>query len=148
VRGTVPHIVPIIWGHYGRHKYQEVSLCLFEVKFSLNSDISDVHNQLTRYYEALKPMAETVAEECETIFHQELEMGLYDQPSDRLKAMKTLEISRNFSDFHFILVLVDYNLYSVQLDLSQLETLEFAERVNIFRGGLAMWKQNVKSIVS
>ena len=138
----------IFWGHYGRRKNQKVNLCLFEVKFSLNSDISDVHNQLSKYYEALKPIAGSFAEGCETVFRQKLELGLYDQSSDRLEAMKTLKISRELSDFQFILVLVDYNPNSRQLDLSQLENLPFAKQVKIFHGGLAMWQQNVKPIVN
>jgi hypothetical protein len=72
----------------------------------------------------------------------------YDQSADRLEAMKTLKISRELSDFQFILVLVDYNPNSVQLDLSQLENLPFAKQVKIFHGGLAMWQQNVKPIAS
>jgi hypothetical protein len=135
-------------GRCGRRKYQEVSLCLFEVKFSLNSDLNEVHNQLTRYYEALKPLTGSFAEECETVFRQKLELGLYDQSSDRLEAMKTLKISRELSDFQFILVLVDYNPNSVQLDLRQLENLPFAKQIKIFHGGLAMWQQNVKPIAS
>jgi hypothetical protein len=138
----------IFWGHVRRRKYQKVSLCLFEVKFSLNSDISKVHNQLTRYYEALKPLAGSFAEECETVFRQKLELGLYDQSSDRLEAMKTLKISRELSDFQFILVLVDYNPNSVQLDLRKLENLPFAKQIKVFHGGLAMWQQNLQPIAS
>jgi len=136
----------IFWGHARRRKYQIVNLCLFEVKFSLNPDIHNVHNQLARYYEALKPMAGSFAEDCEMVFRQKLALGLYDQSPDRLEAMKTLKISRELSDFQFILVLVDYNPNSVQLDVSQLENLPFAKQVKIFRGGLAMWRQNVKPI--
>jgi len=138
----------IFWDHVGRRRNQEVSLCLFEVKFSLNSDIKGVHNQLTRYYEALKPLAKSFAEDCETVFRQKLELGLYDQSLDRLEAMKTLKISKELSDFQFILVLVDYNPNSVQLDLRQLENLPFAKQIKIFHGGLGMWQQNVKSIAS
>jgi hypothetical protein len=136
----------IFWGHYGRRKYQEVSLCLFEVKFSLNSDINDVHNQLTKYYEALKPMAESFAEGCETVFRQKLDLGLYDMSPARLDAMKTLKISRELSTFQFILVLVDYNPYSKQLDLSRLKNLYFAKQVKIFYAGLAMWDQNLYAL--
>ena len=137
----------IFWEHAGRRKYQKVNLCLFEVKFSLNSDINNVHNQLTKYYEALKPMAGSFADNCETFFHQKLDLGLYDQSPDRLEAMKTLKILRELPDFQFILVLVYYNPNSVQLDLSQLENLPFAKQVKIFHGKLAMWQQNVKPIL-
>jgi hypothetical protein len=136
----------IFWDRKRRRKYQVVDLCLMEVKCALNQDINDVHHQLTRYYEALKSISVQIAEECETIFHQKLELGLYAQAPDRLEAMKTLTISKDFSRFQFVLILVDYNPNSVALDLGNLVRLPFADQVKIFHAGLAMWQQNVKPV--
>ncbi len=138
----------IFWERTHRRKNQEVDLCLLEVKFALNQDIKEVHQQLARYYEALKPIAAQVAEECESIFRQKLELGLYVQAPDRLEAMKTLVISRDFPRFQFILVLVDYNPNSAKLDLNNIKSLPFANQVKVFFGGLAMWQQNVGSVLN
>jgi len=136
----------IFWNRIRRRKHQEVNLCLMEVKFALTQDIKEVHSQLARYYEALKPIAARIAEECETLFRQKLALGLYAQAQDRLEAMKTLRISRDFSQFQFILILVDYNPNSAKLGLDNIARLPFANQVKIFRAGLAMWQQNVKPV--
>jgi len=135
----------ICWDRNHRCKNQVVDLCLMEVKFALNQDIKKVHEQLTRYYQALEPIAGDVAEEHQTIFRQKLELGLYDQKSERLEAMKTLVISKDFSRFQFILVLVDYNPHSTALDLSKIRSLHFASQIKVFFGGLAMWQQNMSA---
>ncbi|HXK58866.1 MAG TPA: hypothetical protein PLP42_03135 [Acidobacteriota bacterium] len=136
----------ICWDRSRRCKNQEVDLCLIEVKFALNQDIKKVHDQLTRYYQALEPIAGEIAEEHQTIFRQKLELGLYDQKPERLEAMKTLTISKDFSRFQFILVLVDYNPHSSKLDLSEIRRLPFAQQVRVFFGGLAMWQQKMESL--
>jgi hypothetical protein len=135
------------WDRKRRRKNQEVDLCLMEVKFALNQDIKDVHQQLSRYYQALKSKAVQIAEENETLFRQKLELGLYSQAPDRLAAMKTLVFSRDFSRFQFILVLVDYTPNSTKFDLSNIASLPFADQVKVFSGGLAMWQQNVKPVI-
>jgi hypothetical protein len=139
-------LVGIFWGRKGRRKHQEVDLCLMEVKFALNQDISEVHEQLARYFDALKPRAGQIAEEFEIIFRQKLELGLYYQSQDRLEAMKTLKVSRDFSRFQFVLIMVDYNPNSAKLALSKISDLPFANQVKVFTTGMAMWQQNVRSI--
>ncbi len=116
-------LVGIFWNSHHRAKKQEVPLCLLEVKFSLNQDISEVHEQLERYYEAIKPKAQAIAEEYENLFHQKLALGLYNQPADRIQALKTLTILKDISSFQFILVLVDYNHNSKKLELEKLKSL-------------------------
>lgn len=118
------------------------------MKFALNQDISEVHNQLKRYYEAIRPKARNIAEEGETIFRQKLELGLYNQSAERIKAMKTLSFSKDISQFQFVLVLVDYNPNSLKLNLNSLAKLPFAKQIKFFHGGFAMWKQNVKPLAS
>ncbi len=139
-------LIGVFWDRKHRRKYQEVSVCLMELKFALNQDIADVAGQLARYYEAVKPKAASIAEEGETIFRQKLELGLYDQPSERIEAMKTLTFARDIARFQFVLVLVDYNPNSALLDLAKLAQLPFANQVRVFFSGFAMWQQNVKPL--
>ncbi len=141
-------LVGIFWDRKARRKGQEVYLCFIEVKFALNQDISEVHNQLNRYYKAIRPRAKNIAEEGETIFRQKLELGLYNQSAERIEAMKTLSFSKDISQFQFVLVLVDYNPNSLKLNLDSLSELPFAKQVRVFYGGFAMWKQNVKPLAS
>ena len=136
------------WESEGRRRGQEVPVCLMEIKFALNSDIKDVHNQLNRYYNALEPRAAEFAEEMETAFQQKIELGLYNQSQDRLDAMKTLSFSKDIKDFQFILILVDYNRNSTLLDLGEIANLHFAKQVKIFDSGFGMWHQNVKPLAS
>jgi hypothetical protein len=135
-------LLGLYWARAGRRrKHQEVPLVLMEVKFALNTDIQDVHNQLTRYYAAIKPIYTELATEIEIIFRQKIKFGLLNQPPDRLVAMETLRVSRNIETLQFVLILVDYNPFSSQLDLSKLAGLPFSNKVNIFHSGFAMWRQ-------
>ncbi len=131
------------WGK--RRKGQTVSLCLIEVKYALNQDIQNVHEQIERYYQAIKLRPAEIAVEVETVFRQKLELGLFDQPENRLSAMKTLIFSRDLSRFQFILILVDYNPYSRRLNLERLANLPYASQIKVFQTGFAMWKRNLKS---
>jgi hypothetical protein len=140
-------LVGIFWDRKRRRQKQEVELCVIEVKFALNKDIDAVHLQLARYYEALKPIAPQIAKECEIIFRQKLELGLYAHSQDRLEAMKTLVISRDIAKFQFILVLVDYNPNSGKLKLDDIAKLPFADQIKIFFTGSAMWQQHVNPII-
>ncbi|PKO20565.1 MAG: hypothetical protein CVU38_19410, partial [Chloroflexi bacterium HGW-Chloroflexi-1] len=126
----------------------EVPMCLMELKCALNQDIADVGGQLARYYEAVKPLAASIAEEGETIFRQKLELGLYNQRPERIEAMKTLTFARDIARFQFVLVLVDYNPNSLMLNLANLTQLPFADQVKVFFGGFAMWQQNVKPLIA
>jgi len=134
------------WERDRRRRNQEVPVCLLEIKFALNTDIREVHDQLARYYESIKGKATDIAEEMETVFRQKLALNLYDQSSERLSAMKTLTFSRNLEAFQFILVLVDYNQNSSLLDLKSIRSLPFANQVKVFQTGFGMWQHNVRTI--
>ena len=136
------------WSRGGRRRNQEVPVCFMEIKFALNKDIQALHEQLARYYEPIKNHAACIAEEMEGIFKQKLALKLYDQPSERLNAMKTLTFSRDINDFQFILILVDYNENSRLLRgaLEKIKKLPFADQVRIFYSGFGMWAQNVGKI--
>ena len=136
----------IYWDRSKRRRNQQVPVCLLEVKFALNSDIRKIHTQLSRYYESITGRAAAIAEELETIFKQKLELNLYDQSPDRLRAMKTLTFSKDFKDFQFILVFVDYNPNSSLLALENLRRLPFANQIKVFHTGFGMWRHNVSSL--
>ena len=136
----------IFWDRNKRRSNQEVPVCLMEIKFALNSDIKEVHDQLARYYESIKSHAAEIASEMQTVFRQKIELGLYHQPTERLDALRTLTFSKNIDQFQFILIFVDYNQNSKLLDFHKLSTLPFANQIKIFFSGFAMWQQNVKSL--
>jgi hypothetical protein len=133
----------IFWERTRRRRNQEVPVCLMEIKFALNTDISEVHEQIYRYYESIKPRAAEFATEMQLVFRQKIDLGLYIQPKERLAALRTLEFSKEIEKFQFILVLVDYNPNSSKLDLTSLANLPFANQIKVFFGGFAMWQQNV-----
>lgn len=138
----------IFWEMSHRRRNQEVPVCLMEIKFALNTDIKEVHSQLERYYDSIKPHAAKIAEEMQTVFRQKIELGLYQQSTERLEALKTLSFSKRIEQFQFILVLVDYNPNSSKLDLQSLSNLPFANQVKVFFSGFAMWHQSVKPLSS
>ncbi len=132
-------------------KNQTVQMCLMEVKYGLNPDIRVLHEQLKRYYHQVKDRAVELAAEAEKVFQQKLALGLYDQtPSQRKEALGTLKISREFSDFQFIVILIDYNPGSKLLKeaMPDLKQLPFAKQIRLQRGGLALWDQDVRDLDS
>jgi hypothetical protein len=136
------------WGWHGRRREQEVPLCLMEVKFALNSDIQQIHNQLEGYYKLIQARGQELAHEYEGILRQKLELDLFNQPQNRIEAMKTLRISPEISKFRFVIILVDYNPHSTQLHLEKLETLPFAKQIWIFHCGFAMWDTKASALVT
>jgi len=136
----------IFWERSLRRRNQEVPVCLMEIKFALNVDISEVHDQLSRYYESIKPCAAEFATEMQLVFRQKIDLGLYKQSKEHPAALRTLEFSKEIEKFQFILVLVDYNPNSSKLDLQSLANLPFASQIKVFNGGFAMWQENVKPI--
>jgi hypothetical protein len=87
-----------------------------------------------------------ISEELETVFKQKLELNLYDQQPDRLRAMKTLTFSKDIKDFQFILVFVDYNPNSSLRALDNIRKLTFASQVRVFHTGFGIWRHNVSAI--
>jgi len=132
-----------IWERQGRKRGQEVPLCFMELKYALNPDIQNLHEQITRYYESIRADASALAEEVQGVFRQKLALGLFDQPQDRLDALQTLRFSSDIDRYQFIVVLIDYNPYSTLFDLDALKALPFANQIRVFRGGLAMWQTNL-----
>ncbi|MDK2820843.1 MAG: hypothetical protein PWP31_808 [Clostridia bacterium] len=137
------------WDRDNREKGQTVPLTFLEVKFALNNDIKEVHEQIKRYYDYVKNHTSELAEEYEKVFKTKVELGLLNQDDNRMEALKTLNFSKNLNEYEFIIVLVDYNPNSTLLKeaLNELRKLEFASQIRIFNAGFAMWKQNVKPIL-
>lgn len=139
-------LMGIYWKRRGRARGQTIAPCLMEVKFALNTDISKVHRQLNSYYNLVRDNLTVITEDLQSSFKQRLGLGLYDQDPNRLEAMKTLQISRKLEDFQFILIFVDYNPYSKQLDLEKISSLPFADQIKIFFSGFAMWGPRLETI--
>jgi hypothetical protein len=136
----------VYWSRKARRAGQIINPCLLEVKFALNQDIKGVQHQLQRYYDAIKTDAHDIALEIEGIFLQKLELGLYQQDSKRLEAMKTLTVARSIEAFQFVLVLVDYNPYSALFDPTAFKDLPFAKQVKLYYSGFAMWERKLESL--
>ena len=134
------------WNRDNRRKYQVVDLCLMEVKFALNQDISSIHEQLERYYQSVIANSSSIVAEASTVLAQKLDLGLFRQSQKRLEAMKTLTISEDVSTFQYILFLIDYNPHSKLFDLDKLKSLPFSDQIKIFFGGFALWQQNMMGL--
>jgi hypothetical protein len=128
-----------------RSKGQEVPLCLIEIKFALNREIRQLHRQLSAYHQSLQDQFQNIVTESQHVFRQKLDLGLYNQPQDRVEALKTLQISSDFDKTQFILILVDYNPFSTLLDLEGLKQLPFARQIKILYSGFGMWQQNLEA---
>jgi hypothetical protein len=96
----------------------------------------------------MKNKYQEMAGEFEGIFRQKMELGLFNQPSDRLAAMKTLNIDPDIHSAQFIIFLVDFNPYSGLFERTKdkLTSLPFASQVRIFHGGFAMWEQGLNRL--
>ncbi|MEN9933986.1 MAG: hypothetical protein RLZZ387_565 [Chloroflexota bacterium] len=116
------------------------------MKYALNTDIQEVHAQLQCYYEAVARKPALIAQEIQQVFHQKLELGLFDQPPERLDAMKTLTVARKIEQFQFIVVLVDYNPNSKLFDVAGLRSLPFASQVRLLHTGFALWQQSFQAL--
>lgn len=136
----------LFWDRTQRKPYQTVTPCLMEVKFALNTDIRTIHRQIDRYYQYVKHHSHAIAAEMETLFHQKLALGLYQQEQQRLEMMKTLRIAPHIDDFQFLIILVDYNPNSQLFPKAAREQLPFASQIRIFSSGFAMWKENINHI--
>jgi hypothetical protein len=136
----------IFWDWKGRRKGQTVPLCLMEIKFALNTEIRNLDEQIGRYYKAIEKDFRGFVRENQNIFMQKIDLGLFNQPEDRVEAMKTLTISEDIMQAQFIIILVDYNPYSKLFELDRLKELSFQDQIKIFHSGFAMWEPNLKKI--
>lgn len=127
------------WDRNSRKRDQTVPLTFVEVKYSLNPDIADIHNQINKYYNTVALNIKNIASETEYLKNLKIKLGLINQPTDRLKALETLKISDCISDAKFIIALIDYNPHSSLFDILKLRTLPFKDQIKIFKCGFAIW---------
>jgi hypothetical protein len=127
------------WNTKNRKRNQTVPLTFIEVKYSLNTDISDIDKQIDKYYNAVNSKISEIASETEYLKNLKIELGLINQPKDRLDALKTLKISNKIEDAKFIIALIDFNPNSNLFDKTKLKELSYANQIEIFNCGLAVW---------
>lgn len=127
------------WSRKNRQRNQTVPLTFIEVKYSLNSDISDIDKQIDKYYNAVNSNISNIASETEYLKDLKIELGLINQDKDRLDALKTLKISDKIQDAKFIIALIDYNPNSKLFDKTKLKALPYSSQIEIFNCGLAVW---------
>lgn len=127
------------WGRNKRKRNQTVPLSFIEIKYSLNNDIKDINTQLQKYYNTVKRNISDIADETEYLKNLKIELGLINQSTDRLDALKTLKISKNIDDAKFIIALIDYNPNSKLFNAGKLKSLSFSNQLEIFNCGFAIW---------
>lgn len=132
------------WPRAGGGKIDQAPLCLLEVKFSLNQDIKNLHEQILRYYEFLRKYIAEFADEAQNMFRQKLGLGLINQNDNRLKALEALQFSPCIDEAQFVLILVDYNPHSKLLEFEKIKQLAFARQIKIFYTGFAMWERRLQ----
>ena len=137
-----PDLIAIHWSRAKRRRHQEVALALLELKYSLNPDIGQLHNQLSRYYGTVAANVERISQEAQTLLRQKIALSLFNQSRNRVEALRTLTISRRIEDVRFVVVLMDYNPHSRKLDTDALKQLPFAEQVHLFYVGYGLWDLN------
>lgn len=139
-------LIGVHWPTEGRRRGQKVAPCFLEIKYAQNPDIQQVGAQIQRYYNAIAQNPAAMAQEIQKVLQQKLELGLVNQPADRLDALATLTVNDDITSFQLIVVLIDFNPHSRLLELAQLAALPFAGQVKLFRTGFAMWQQSLQPI--
>lgn len=131
------------WAHGG-----PLPLALLELKLGLNADIQTLHEQLGQYYESVSANLADIAEEAEVLLRQQLQLGLFRQPSGRLAALGRVSISRDINDVRFGIVLVDYHPESTLLGKAeeQLGKLHFRDQIDIFHVGFGLWQRRANGL--
>lgn len=144
-----PDLLGIHWPIEKRKRKQEVPLALIEAKFShQNQDIRTVHEQLEGYYHAVSADVQSIAAEATELLHQKLDLGLLNQPAERLEALRTLTIKDRIQDVLFVIVMFDFPPRSVKLDYDKIRSLPFADQVRIFHSGFGLWDAYQRPLAS
>jgi len=138
----------IYWSGKNRKRGQRVPLVCMEVKYSLNKDIQEIDVQLNKYYVHLEKRIKTIAEESTMVLKQKIELGIIIPDKERREALSTLSISDSINEVQFIVILVDYNPNSVLFEraIEKLKKLPFKNQIKIFKGGLAMWEEELRDL--
>ena len=81
------------WPHRGRRRDQEVAPCIFEVKFALNNDSPLCTSSSGATTGSSSPELRSLRRNARPCSGRSW-LALYDQPEERLEAMKTLQFAR------------------------------------------------------
>jgi hypothetical protein len=136
----------ICWPREKRRKNGRAKLAFLEIKYSNNPDIQNIDSQITKYYNYISNNIDNLAAETESLLKAKIRMGLIRQESNRLDALKTLSVSNDINDAVIIVVLIDYNPHSLLFDENKLKALPFKNQIRLFKTGLGMWNNNLKTI--
>lgn len=120
-----------------------------EVKFSLNPDIPNLPEQISRYYTQIENDYKGFVSQAELLLNQKAELGLFDSSNGLVNKLKSAKVDPDIKNLRIIIVLVDYNPYSSKYGsevVSQLKELPYFNQIYIFNTGFAMWQKNVKGV--
>jgi hypothetical protein len=131
----------VFWPSKTRRSKYNLPLVFIEVKYSLNSDIKGLDQQISRYYAAVKQNIHGISIETESILATKIELGLYNKNLNLLKALKTKKVSDEIDDALFVIALVDYNPNSKLLSMAipKLQQLAFSNQIRILHCGFGIW---------
>jgi hypothetical protein len=132
-------VLGVCWPRANRTTSAKLDLCVMEVKFAMGAKIGKIADQLKIYHEILRADIQTVARDAQALLRDKIELGLLGIDNDeRLKKLKTLEISDQMEDVRCVIVLAEQNPYSKSLDPRSLSSVPF-RRIEIFRVGFGLW---------
>jgi hypothetical protein len=129
------------WARSNRGQNRKVQPCMVEVKYGLNSDISQLAAQIDRYHFHIQERAGFIVDELEANFEQKRDLGMYTLTKEQESAMKDLEFCRNPKDFLYVLALIDFNPHSKLFSPETFLGKVYRDQIRIFSCGLAMWDQ-------
>jgi len=133
----------VYWPRRNRAKGREVNLALIEIKYG-EKDIKGLPEQLEKYYNFLNSHLKEIIDQTEVILRQKLDLGLFMDETNRLKAMREFKILRELKNVRFVIILIDCNPDSTLLSeaIKSFKELPFANLINIFHVGFGLWDKN------
>lgn len=120
-----------------------------EVKYSLNPDISNLPEQINRYYKHIESAYKGFIAQAELLLHQKAELGLFDLSNGLVDKLKSSKVDEGIKNLRIIIVLVDYNPYSTKFGpdvISQLKNLPYSDQIYLFKTGFAIWHKNLTEV--
>ena len=138
----------VLWPAKNRRSSAPLPLVFVEVKYSLNTDIQEIDKQIGKYYAAVSNKIQHIADETEDILKTKIDLGLLNQDSARLLALKGKSVSNNIDEAIFIVALIDYNPNSTLWNtaISKLQQLPFRNQIKIFNCGFGIWDNHQRLI--
>jgi hypothetical protein len=126
-----------------RRRHQEVSLVVFEVKFSREGHASEIADQLCRYEEVIVLKFDELRRDAERVFKLKNGLGLFAH-FPQGDAIATLTFSQNPNDVIYAAVIADLEPEGrVEIE-KKLSRLHFRNRVHLFFVGYGLWAEDRK----